>query len=101
MVHRWRRLWNATLAEDLPRIHTVLIRSKAHILLDPSTEITQRVDDDYDFVSNLSTSLATASNSDFESYWDGLLPKLTVGKFPFAYNVIYFFNVVIAQLVLV
>lgn len=37
--------------EDFPGIHTVRIRSKAHINLDPSFEITQRTDDDFDFVS--------------------------------------------------
>lgn len=44
------RLWNATLVEDFPGIHTVRIRSKAHINLDPSLEITQRTDDDFDYV---------------------------------------------------
>lgn len=44
------RLWNATLVEDFPGIHTVRIRSKAHINLDPSLEITQRIDDDRDYV---------------------------------------------------
>ena len=42
------RLWNTTLIEDFPGIHTVRIRSKAHISLDPAMEITQRIDDDYD-----------------------------------------------------
>jgi len=42
------RLWNATLVEDFPGIHTVRIRSRAHISLDSSMEITQRIDDDYD-----------------------------------------------------
>jgi hypothetical protein len=31
-------------------IHTVKIRSKAHISLDPSLEITQRIEDDLDYV---------------------------------------------------
>ena len=44
------RLWNATLAEEFPGIYTVRIRSKAHIVMDPSSDITQRVDDDRDFV---------------------------------------------------
>ena len=44
------RLWNTTLIEDFPGIHTVRIRSKAHISLDPAMEITQRIDDDYDHV---------------------------------------------------
>ena len=44
------RLWNTTLMEDFPGIHTVRIRSKAHISLDPAMEITQRIDDDYDHV---------------------------------------------------
>jgi len=42
------RLWNATLVEDFPGIHTVRIRSRAHISLDSSMDITQRIDDDYD-----------------------------------------------------
>lgn len=44
------RLWNATLVEDFPGIHTVRIRSKAHVSLDPSLEITQRTEDDFDYV---------------------------------------------------
>jgi len=46
------RLWNTTLVEDFPGIHTVKIRSKAHINLDPSMEITQRYEDDFDYVRN-------------------------------------------------
>ena len=44
------RLWNTTLVEDFPGIHTVKIRSKAHLTLDPSMEITQRIEDDVDYV---------------------------------------------------
>ncbi|XP_046437434.1 integrin alpha-PS1-like isoform X2 [Daphnia pulex] len=47
------RLWNATLVEDFPGIHTVRIRSKAHISLDPSLEITQRIEDDLDYAETM------------------------------------------------